>query len=99
MWNIGKQFSGPNDHLDSRIADAALDATQVRPVDTGFFGEFVLRKTPFGAELRDVPAEGGQRFISIRHRAHIAPIDASQSVDYRLQILLWLDKLSDGSCG
>lgn len=40
-----------------------------------------------GRRLRDVPAEGGQRFISFRHGAHIAPNDAHRSVDYWLQIL------------
>ena len=54
-------------HLDSGIADAAFDAAQVSAVEVGSFGEFVLRKAAFVAEVSDVPAEGGKRFISFWH--------------------------------
>jgi len=49
------------------VTGVAFDAAQVSAVEVGSFGEFVLGKAAFVAEVSDVPAEGGKRFISFWH--------------------------------
>jgi gamma-glutamyl:cysteine ligase YbdK (ATP-grasp superfamily) len=52
-----KRMGKPDDNLDSGIANAALDAAQVRAVEVGFFGQFVLGQPGVITQMGNVTPE------------------------------------------
>jgi hypothetical protein len=80
-----QRFRNPENGLDARVADTALDAADVGAIEVGSFGELVLREFPPGADPGDISTEGNEGPVTHWHVAHHVRNLAPASVDYRLQ--------------